>query len=286
MAPDETGSARTPNPGADERGTWVGDLPSALAPEITARLEARPIALFLDFDGTLTPIVDDPAQATPPPAAVQALTRVVTRCPVAVISGRDVEDVRRMVGIEGIHYAGSHGFDIAAPGGRRVAHEQGRRCLPALRRAEQDLDEHVRQISGAWVERKRFAVAVHYRMVDERHLGSLEDAVVRTAARHPSLRISGGKKVWELRPDVDWDKGKAVLWLLEALDLDGKATMPIYIGDDVTDEDAFDAIRERGLGIVVEAHNRRTGARAALRDPAEVTAFLDHLGRRRIDNRA
>lgn len=278
MAPDETSSARLAT-GADEEGLWVGDLPSALAPEITARLQARPIALFLDYDGTLTPIVDDPAQATPPKEAVEALTRVAERYPVAVISGRDVDDVRQMVGVEGIHYAGSHGFDIAAPDGRRVEHDQGRRCLPALGRAEQELDQKVRAIPGAWVERKRFAIAVHYRLVDERHLGSLEDAVVRTAARHPSLRISGGKKVWELRPDVDWDKGKAVLWLLEAL-LDGDATMPIYIGDDVTDEDAFAAIRERGLGIVVEEGNRRTAAGAALRDPAEVTAFLDHLGRR------
>ena len=82
------------------------------------------------------------------------------------------------------------------------------------------------------------------------------------------------------RPDVDWDKGKAVLWLLQALALDRDATMPIYIGDDVTDEDAFAAVRCRGLGIVVGAGNRRTAAGAALRDPAEVTAFLDHLGRR------
>jgi trehalose-phosphatase len=266
--------------GADEEGPWVGDLPSALSPEITVRLHARPIALFIDYDGTLTPIVDDPAQATLPAEAFQALTRVAARYPVAVISGRDVADVRQMVGVEGIHYAGSHGFDIAAPGGRRVEHAQGRSRCATLDRAERDLDMEVRAIPGARVERKRFAIAVHYRRVDEDHLPSLEDAVVRTAARHPGLRMSGGKKVWELRPDVDWDKGKAVLWMLQALGLDRDATTPVYIGDDVTDEDAFAAIRDRGLGIVVEAGNRRTAAGAALRDPAEVTAFLDHLGRR------
>jgi trehalose-phosphatase len=266
--------------GVDEEGAWVGDLPSALAPEITVCLRARPIALFLDYDGTLTPIVDDPAQATLPPETLQALTSVAERYPVAVISGRDVADVRRMVGVERIHYAGSHGFDIAAPGGRRVEHPQGRSRLPALDGAERELDQEVRAIPGARVERKRFAIAVHYRLVDEDHLPSLEHAVVRAAARQPGLRTSGGKKVWELRPDVDWDKGKAVLWLLQALALDGDATTPIYIGDDVTDEDAFAAIRGRGLGIVVEAGNRRTAAGAALRDPAEVTAFLDHLGRR------
>ncbi|HEX4862512.1 MAG TPA: trehalose-phosphatase [Acidimicrobiales bacterium] len=268
--------------GVDEEGAWVGDLPSALAPEIILRLHARPIALFLDYDGTLTPIVDDPAQATLPPEAFQTLTRVAERYPVAVISGRDVADVRRMVGVEGIHYAGSHGFDIAAPSGRRLEHPPGRSRLAALDRAERELNQEVRAIPGAQVERKRFAIAVHYRRVDDDRLPSLERAVVRTAARHPGLRTSGGKKVWELRPDVDWDKGKAVLWLLQALGLDRDATMPIYIGDDVTDEDAFAAIRYRGLGIVVGAGNRRTAAGAALRDPAEVTAFLDHLGRRAL----
>ena len=277
MAPNEPSSTNRPTWGPDGSQRWVRHLPSALAPECTVRLEARPIALFLDYDGTLTPIVSDPARATLPRATLQALNRVVERYPVAVISGRDVEDVRRMVGIEGIYYAGSHGLDIAAPDGRRLDHEQGRRSLPALDRAAQELDQKVRGIPGAWIERKRFAIAVHYRLVDERHLDSLEEAV-QAATRDPGLRASGGKKVWELRPAVDWDKGKALIWLLETLRLD-EATLPIYIGDDVTDEDAFDAIRDRGLGIVVEEGNRRTGARAALRDPAEVRAFLDHLAR-------
>jgi alpha,alpha-trehalase len=257
----------------------IRDLPSALQRlrEIAAALEGRTPAVFLDYDGTLTPIVDRPEDAILPEEARRAIEHLAARCPVAVVSGRDLDDVRALVGVGGISYAGSHGFDILAPGGSR--HQKAREHLPALEAAETELRPALDAIPGARLERKRFAIALHYREVSGDHAGEVEAAVDRAAARHPELRKTGGKKVFELRPAIDWDKGKAVRWLLEVLGLDGMDVLPLYIGDDETDEDAFRAVRNRGLGIVVrgESDERPTAARYQLGRPAEVARFLDEL---------
>jgi trehalose-phosphatase len=86
-----------------------------------------------------------------------------------------------------------------------------------------------------------------------------------------------GKKVYELQPDIDWDKGKTVLWLLQILGLEQANVLPIYIGDDRTDEDAFRAIRDRGAGILVSERPRASAASYLLKDPTEVQQFLREL---------
>jgi trehalose-phosphatase len=241
-------------------------------------LSGRRPALFLDYDGTLTPIVERPEDALLPPGTRAVLERLAARLPVAVVSGRDLADVRRMVGVEGIAYAGSHGFDIVGPDGS--VHQRGREYLPDLDAAERELAPRLDPVAGARIERKTFAVAVHFRQVAEERVPEVEAAVAEVAAAHPRLRRTGGKKVFELRPDVDWDKGRALLWLLEVLGLSGDEVLPIYVGDDETDEDAFRAIRERGLGVVVrgEGDQRTTAARYALRDTDEARSFLELLG--------
>jgi trehalose-phosphatase len=257
----------------------IQDLPSGLEElgEIAAALEGRTLAVFLDYDGTLTPIVDRPEAVLLPQEARRAVEHLAARCPVAVVSGRDLDDVRAMVGAEGISYAGSHGFDIVAPDGSR--HQKAREHLPALDAAEAELRPALEAIPGARLERKRFAIALHFREVSGDRTGEVEAAVDRAAAGHPELRRTGGKKVFELRPAVDWDKGKAVRWLLEVLGLDRVDVLPVYVGDDETDEDAFRAIRDRGLGIVVrgESEERPTAARYQLGHPGEVARFLDEL---------
>jgi trehalose 6-phosphate phosphatase len=265
--------------GAGDRERAIRDLPDALAhrEEIAERTRGRRVAVFLDYDGTLTPIVDDPADALLPPATREALERLAASRPVAVISGRDLDDVRAMVGLPGIWYAGSHGFDIAGPSGER--HQKAADLLPALDAAEAQLHDGVASVQGARVERKRFAIAVHYRQVDESRVPEIEEVVDRTAAVHPELRKTGGKKVFELRPAIPWDKGRALGFLLETLGLDGPDVLPIYIGDDETDEDAFRAVGDRGLAFVVrgEDDDRPTVARYSLADTADVAALLATL---------
>jgi len=257
----------------------IRDLPPALAhrTEIAERTRGRRLAVFLDYDGTLTPIVDDPAKALLPPASREALDRLAASHPVAVISGRDLDDVRAMVGLPGIWYAGSHGFDIAGPNGER--HQKAADLLPALDRAEAELSAGVAGIAGARVERKRLAIAVHYRQVEAAQVPEVEAVVDRTAAAHPELRKTGGKKVFELRPAIPWDKGEALGFLLETLGLDGEDVVPTYIGDDETDEDAFRALGNRGLAFVVrgEDDERPTLAHYSLADTAEVAGLLAAL---------
>ncbi|MGD8698180.1 MAG: trehalose-phosphatase [Gemmatimonadales bacterium] len=257
----------------------ASELPSALGSweEIAGALEHKRPAVFLDYDGTLTPIVSQPEDALLSEGMRSVLSDLGTLCTVAIVSGRDRNDVEPLVGLEGLVYAGSHGFDIKGPDGLRLEHEGGRKCLPDLEQAEAELGARLSSVAGARVERKRFAIANHYRNVGESDVPRVEQAVSEVAALHERLRISGGKKVLELRPDIQWDKGRAVVWLLEALGLDGGGVLPLYVGDDVTDEDAFEVLATRGVGVLVGSPDYKTNATYGLRDTAEVQRFLLEL---------
>ncbi len=262
--------------------------PSALErwPEIERRLLAAGaggpggpprLALFLDYDGTLTPIVARPELATLAPPVRDLLGRLAARWPVAVVSGRGREDVAALVGLPELVYAGSHGFDIAGPGGLR--HEVGEGIPATIERAAAELRRRLAGFEGVLVEPKRFTVAVHWRLARERDLPAIAAAVGEILAAHPSLRKAPGKKVWELRPDVPWDKGEALRWLLAAWGLDGGRGLPLVVGDDVTDEDAFREVAGRGVGVLVADEPRPTAAAYRLRDPDEVHAFLERVAR-------
>jgi trehalose 6-phosphate phosphatase len=256
-------------------------------PGITSALEAldqigrettgKTLAVFLDYDGTLTPIVESPDKAILADAMRETVKRLAKRLTVAVISGRDLEDVRDRVGIDDIFYAGSHGFDIAGPRGRLEASHGGEKYLPELDEAESFLNEKLRKVKGFLLERKQFSLAVHYRKVSQGQAGEVEEAVDDAVGRFSGLRKSSGKKVYELQPDIDWDKGKALFSVLDALNMKEPHVLPVYIGDDTTDEDAFRAIRDGGIGVAVMEEPRSTLARYFLKDPPAVQDFLEAL---------
>jgi trehalose-phosphatase len=257
----------------------IADIACALEAlgEIAAQLAATPVVVFLDYDGTLTPIVSRPEDAVLTAemrATVEALSK---HCPVAIVSGRDLKDVRERVGIDGIYYAGSHGFEIAGAAGRIEEYGPAREHVPALDAAQEALETLLRSIPGAQVERKKFSIAAHYRNVEERLAAAVEDAVDRTLTHHTGLRKGRGKKVFELQPAVDWHKGRALVWLLQQLRLDRAEVLPVYVGDDLTDEDAFRVLAQHGIGIVVGEGERTTAARYRLRDPDQVQRFLRTL---------
>jgi trehalose-phosphatase len=250
-------------------------LPSALKHVQDIAGDNRQLVIFLDYDGTLTPIVSRPDQAVLMDSTRAILRTLVAKMPVAILSGRELKDVRKRVDIDAIVYAGSHGFDIAGP--RGLQRQEAKEFLSALDIAERELREKLDGITGTLIERKRFSIAAHYRNVSESDLPRLEQGVSEIAARHRELRRIDGKKVYEFLPDVDWDKGEAVLWLLERLGLKYPDVRPVYIGDDRTDEDAFRALEQRGIGILVSEEPRPTAAKYSLRDPAEVEHFLREL---------
>lgn len=254
-------------------------LPSALGSveDIFRSVKGKEVVVFLDYDGTLIPIVERPELATMAGAMRSVVKRLAELCTVAIISGRDRADVERLVNVDSLFYAGSHGFDIAGPQRQPLRHEAGSRFSPELDRAEEFLRGHLAGVEGALIERKRYTIAVHYRLVADENLQQVGMGVDSVLTSFPMLRKRDGKKVYEVQPNLDWDKGKAVLWLLEALGLRADAVVPFYIGDDLTDEDAFHALRDRGVGIVVGEGSRLTTARYALRDPDEVRQLLDQI---------
>lgn len=266
----------------DRRMSQLPDASQALTGGADG-LAGRHPAVFFDFDGTLSDIVDDPDAARPVAGATAALTRLAARCPVAVLSGRDLADVTKRVGVPGIWYAGSHGFELTAPDGSHHQNDDAAAAIPVLAQAAGRLSDELGTIPGVVVEHKRFGVAVHYRNAARDRVGEVA-AAVRAAGRHDALRVTTGREVIELRPDLDWDKGKTLHWVIEHLRRSGSGALtPVYLGDDITDEDAFDAVRGgpvQGVPILVR-HNddgdRATAALFALDSPARAAEFTERL---------
>lgn len=256
-------------------------LPSALDPKQGALpyLRGRRLAVFLDYDGTLTPIVARPELAVMSDAMREVVRKLATHCPVAIVSGRDRVDVQHLVRLQMLYYAGSHGFDISGPQGAPIQHRVGEEFVATLDDTEMALHRHLSHIEGVLIERKAFSIAVHVRQVSTYLEQEVESQIDALLSREPKLRKGRGKKVFELQPAIAWDKGQAVRWLLCTLGLEAPTVTPLYIGDDVTDEDAFQvfASTNRGLGILVTEAPRPTAAQFVLRHPDEVQRFLQQL---------
>ncbi len=245
--------------------------------EIRAWISGRRLAVFLDYDGTLTPIVARPELAILSDEMRMIVEKLSRRCAVAIISGRARADVEKLVALKDIVYAGSHGFDIAGPPALGIHHEEGALYKPMIAGASAQLRGALAPIPGTLIEDKTYTVAVHYRLVDPARVGEVDKIVDQVLKTYPKLRKAGGKKVYELRPDLDWDKGKAVTWLLKAMAEDDHPAAAFYIGDDVTDQDAFAALKGRGISILVADSKIPTLADYRLKDPEEVGVFLGKL---------
>ncbi|KAI4372457.1 hypothetical protein MLD38_010683 [Melastoma candidum] len=283
--------------------SWMIKHPSALTSfeKIFEQAKDKKVAVFLDYDGTLSPIVDDPDCALMSDEMRSAVRDVAKCCPTAIISGRSRDKVSKLVGLAELYYAGSHGMDIIGPinsddpdghlGHVKVTYQQGkevklfqpaREFIPVIDEVFRTLVEITKGIKGAKVENHKFCASVHYRNVDENHWLPLAQRVYDAVAEDPRLRVTHGRKVLEVRPAINWNKGKAVEFLLQSIGLkDGEGVVPIYIGDDKTDEDAFEAVGKggHGVGILVSAAPRETSASYSLEGPSEVMEFLKRLAK-------
>jgi trehalose 6-phosphate phosphatase len=270
-----------------EIGVRTGDRRMSELPDGLQALDLtteRQPAVFYDFDGTLSEIVEDPDSARLVDGAADALISLSAACPVAILSGRDLADVRERIGLPGLWYAGSHGFELTGPDGTHHQNPEAAASIPVLAGAAADLADQLGHIPGVVVEHKRFGVAVHYRNAARDRVGEVA-AAVRTAGQRTALRVTTGREVIELRPNIDWDKGKTLRWVLDYIrDNEGAGPLlPIYLGDDITDEDAFDAVNGDGIAILVrhgDDGDRATAARYALDDPDRVREFTERLARR------
>ncbi len=216
--------------------------------EFKGQLKDKKPFLFLDYDGTLTPIVDSPDRAVLPEQMRHIIRALSELVPVAIISGRMLEDVMQKVAVEGVFYAGNHGAEIWDREKVIVSHD-----VEATKEIMQDFLQRVRKmignISGVVIEDKGLTASIHFRNVNVKNLERVFRQFNKLADEFREVfRFTTGKKVFEVRPLSAWNKGDAVIWMLERF---APERMPIYIGDDITDEDAFLAIEGRGISISV-----------------------------------
>ncbi len=248
----------------------------------------RRVALFLDLDGTLAPIEARPELVELPEPTRALLEDLARLCPVAVVSGRGLDDLRDKVEVRSLYYVADHGFQIRGPVRNRLELEVGREYRPQLEQAAMALRRPLETIEGALVEEKGLSLSVHYRLVPEARRQAVFRVVADVAERFPVLKVTEGKLVYEFRPPGDWNKGKALLWVMERLGLDRpgvsaterseqKPGFPIAMGDDVTDEDMFAVVEDWGVGVLVGDPGRPTSARYRVADHLEASRLLRAL---------
>lgn len=207
------------------------------------------IILFLDFDGTLSPIVKDPNDAILSPDTKLWLRKLSRRknIKIGIVTGRALPDIRRRVGFKNVIYAANHGMEIYCDG--KYLLKKGHACRKPLHILASELRDSLAGIPGVIVENKGLSVAVHFRKTDAKRRAVVKRIVKKLAGpcmKKHNLQLTAGKMILEIRPAKFWNKGKAVLWMWKKLAPD---SMPVYIGDDVTDEDAFKVLKPYGLTI-------------------------------------
>lgn len=243
----------------------------------------RYVLLCLDYDGTLTPIVKAPELALISDTirnSLQAL-KENPKYVVSIVSGRSLTDVKNLVGVEGLIYVGNHGLELSGPK-IHYLNTTAKATKPLLKKIAKILEKELGSVPGISIENKILSLSVHFRQIaknDVHPANTILHDVTRQYQLKRKIKLSYGKKVTEIRPLVNWDKGKIVKWLLKRLVFIKKtrSIIPIYIGDDLTDEDAYRALSGRGITIHVGQPNFSSRADYRLMNVREVKIFLRKL---------
>ncbi len=240
------------------------------------------ICLFLDFDGTLVPIRKNPEECVLPPD-IKDLLKAITAsgtCAVTVLSGRSLPDIQRKVDLDGIYHGGNHGLIISGPD-MTFVHPEALGMMRVIERVRRGLEKEISGVPGVWIEDKELSFTLHFREAPDgtgRLLGAMFRRILSGVPEKQHLILLKGKKVLELAPHARWDKGKAALFVLSTF---GSGWIPVYVGDDVTDEFAFRALEGKGITVRVGT-SKRTVARYYLKRQGEVRQLLGEIEERRV----
>jgi len=241
------------------------------------------LLLLLDYDGTLTPIVSTPGQAKLKAQTRKTVKRLVarSRITVGIISGRALVNVRQMVKLPGIIYAGNHGLELRGRGITFI-HPKARAAKPALLKLAHKLRGRLARVPGATVENKTLTLSIHYRNVPKRLWKSVTATILeltRSLRRKKKVKLTCGKCVTEIRPFTNWGKGACVGMIYDRMKRRwGKLLFVMYIGDDRTDEDAFRAVNRReGISALVSSTKRPSKASYRLLSTTQVASCLKYL---------
>ncbi len=256
-----------------------------VAADVAARLSGTPLVSMLDVDGTLAPIAPRPDDAAVPPETKRLLAALAAHpgVTIAFVSGRAAADVERLAGVRGAWVVGNHGFEILRPDGTPITDASLGTAREAIAAALRDIADAILTMPGVLIEDKHWTASVHFRLAAPAVVPMLREAVERAADRQ-GLRVMEGKKVLEIRPNRDVNKGTAALELTREI-LGPRQGSVLYVGDDATDEDAFASLRAHMPAAVTARvahdHSARTAAEFALDDTSAVAEFLGWLAAER-----
>ena len=242
---------------------------------VISTIRASPsVFILLDYDGTLTPIVERPEDAHISSETRNLLKTLADKqgCKVGIVSGRVLEDVKKRVGLANLYYAGNHGLELSGPDIEFV-HPEAKKLSKNITKVSKELKSKLSEAEGVIVEDKTLTVSVHYRVTPAEKIRLVKQKVLEVTSHCQYLHVTYGKKVLEVKPRLDWNKGKAARLLIEKV---APKSLPIYAGDDSTDEDAFLQL-SRGVTILVTSTPIQTSAKYYLKDSDEVKELLKQL---------
>lgn len=251
-------------------------------PSVSRKLASSPrVLLLFDYDGTLTPIVARPEIAVLPDSTRRSLSVLakMDRFVVGVVSGRGLDDLEELVAIPDLVYAGNHGLEMSGPE-MDFVHPEAPAFEASLAEISRLLEGELAEIPNVLVHNKRLTLSVHYRNTPDSFEASVDSAVVATVAPYVQagqMKVTRGKKVVEVRPNLDWGKGQAIEKIRQEC---GDSPLPVFFGDDQTDEDGFAVAQNAGgLAVFIGPTRQDTKALHQLESPAEVGQVLELLAR-------
>lgn len=237
-------------------------------------IKEKHICLFFDFDGTLVPIMKSPDDCYLSEDLRKSLYELKNKIKIGIISGRDLEDLKNRVFVEGIYYSGSHGLQIEGPDLKYI-NPEAQRLKPYIDEVYIKVKNLSGKFEGALVEKKSFSFTLHYRQVDSKlrkELKRLFFGIIRSF-RERKIKILNGKMVFEVLPATEWNKGNAVSFMIKSFN---RKIFPFFIGDDLTDETVFNEIKDKGVTVKI-GYSKNTMARFFLRNQTEVYKFIKIL---------
>lgn len=251
---------------------------------IKQELRDKHILLFLDYDGTLTPIVSDPKKALLSRQAKYHLSRLAKspKVHLAIISGRSLKDIMDMVGLKGIIYSGNHGMEVKGLKESFMVSVSSAYKL-ILARMKDELITKLSGIKGVFIEDKGLSLSLHYRLVNRKNVPEVKKIFFQVTSKYRQknkIKIKPGKMVREIRPPTEWNKGRVLQWLLarQRPILKGAQTFCVYLGDDSTDEDAFKVLRKKkGISVFIGKPRQSSYASYYLRNSREVEGLLRRI---------
>jgi trehalose 6-phosphate phosphatase len=244
-------------------------------------LQSNALFLFLDYDGTLVPFKEKPTQVTTP-EKIKKVLRQLQKNPtvtVSIVTGRTLKDIKHLLHLRGVNYIALHGLQMESADGYQFRWEPAEHARSALKAIKENMHRELKGEKGAFLEDKERTMVLHYRLLPKNRVHVVREKFINAVHDYDNektLEIISGAKVIEARPK-GWNKGKAVEMFL-ANSKPVKHKLIIYIGDDITDEDAFRFLGKRGITIHVRNQSRRkTAAQYWVKNPGDVYCFLQSL---------